>query len=684
MKLNTFLNRENIATKHAILFEKDIEIERFDPYRLVFIQAVERNYPFSSEIYELFFIEQTVNFLNFYKIEMMSHLHLTNQYISKKCIFQVFRETNRIDINNNENCKFMNINSLKKLSMFKNNDNLQKEILKLGYDRNVYVCILHSDYFHFCAGKYCQFLKKLNDKEYENICRVSGNIVTIKKYNPYVNDNYQFTAREKGENELNGMFEHINREDVLIKRKIKKDRNTTIYTKISYQYEGKDIFSIEEYDKIKKMFRNIIRDVIEYKDIKELVWENLYEIYNKFLHDNIIYCTATQEKIKKKRKNTMMRNKLQLPVRRKVMRRRKRKLIPGNFDKNSSNKLRFEGNIKREKDFITKKKEFFLFIKKVKKIQSVRILTFTTMNNVASSSVNISLSSIQNKPISKNAYIVDNIKLKWYTQAIKLENIKLKIEEPILFQFLFLFTERVQRVIVLDIDKEIFLRNKNHPYLIHSSRDFLDGLEYKVNLIRRLCPGLFRIIMSLDDLKNKALDKYSSLKTIIKDMHNKSRMVNFSNIRDKYLKLNYKENYLDETISDEKVLEIAEKMYWCEKQCLSHPFYEAFGTSELTKEIIYVGCIYLSQTGLKLTKTTNEVILPKDQLLCKRGYLIPQNKLGSFLTTRRNVSDGINFIKKILLSKCKIMPVHEVSFLHWKEKHSELTYSSSIREKNWL
>jgi len=111
-------------------------------------------------------------------------------------------------------------------------------------------------------------------------------------------------------------------------------------------------------------------------------------------------------------------------------------------------------------------------------------------------------------------------------------------------------------------------------------------------------------------------------------------------------------------------------MFWCEEMCESHPYIKKNGPGELTQEIIYIGCIYLLQTGLDYNNKFP--LIEKHPLLSRRGYLVPQNMLGQLLTNRKNVSIGTDSLKNVLISLCKIRPIENVSFLYWKKHFSQL------------
>ena len=224
---------------------------------------------------------------------------------------------------------------------------------------------------------------------------------------------------------------------------------------------------------------------------------------------------------------------------------------------------------------------------------------------------------------------------------------------------------------MLDSDrgKELSLRNFNHPWLSKASPKFLRNLGHKVHFIRRICPGKFRLEMLAEDFRKACCDKYSTLKSFLKHTILKDRIPNYWDcehlLEDDFMKF-----FLHDTICDELILEIAEIMFWCEEMCESHPYIMKNGPGELTQEIIYIGCIYLLQTGLDYDN--KYPIIEKHPLLSRRGYLVPQNMLGQLLTNRKNVGIGTENLKNVLLSLCKIRPLEQVSFLYWKKNLSQL------------
>ena len=569
-------------------------------------------------------------------------------------------------------------------------------------DKDVYVCLTHrtdnrksikklSVYTHICKSNFC--IDRIVGKDGQ-FCPISHRILRNRILQPYQQNSGMSFEKRKG--------------SVGKRMNIKK-----IYANIfHYEYNGLKLENINVEKNILEI-QNLYNDYLLVQNLHTFVWcqYNKYQsmIYDtKHGQDGILYCnkiiTKENGRLIGKRGNhnnnqhlfdendgsgktrggggggRRGRKKIKdtIPIRQKKLKRKHRVKNTQHYNKRTSDQLRGNYNI-RDRNLKSKFTKFPKFVKKINHVsESVTIFPYTHLLEVKNliDETNKNAYPKMFYPLSQSSHYVDPHPLTWMIISEGINDIQFRMDNPWLFYFCFLNLPQLQGVIELDTGNELILRDVDHPFLKKSSDDFLRHLHRKIRFIKRICPGLFRIIMMKDEIKKECNDKISSLKTYFKLMHNKKCIPSLNHIQE-LLTYDYKNLNLHITISDEFVLEIAEIMFWCEKMCKIHPNFKRYGAGELTEEILFVGTIYLMQTGLQYTipNTCHTIeILPQHPKLSQQNYLIPQNKSATILTNRSDLSSGIKFIKTLLLTLCKIMPPQHVSFLYWKSQHEELNY----------
>jgi hypothetical protein len=241
-------------------------------------------------------------------------------------------------------------------------------------------------------------------------------------------------------------------------------------------------------------------------------------------------------------------------------------------------------------------------------------------------------------------------------------------DNEILNYLWFLDVGDVRAVIDIDMDCETTLKNKNHPWLKNSTPDFINKLPSMVRIIRQLGTGGYRLATMIDEIVTRCKTMYAKLKAKHREPYTNMCMMSWDDV-EHLLYYDYTAERLNETMSDELVLEIAEVMYWFRQQCQLHPLFDSHRLPEMNEDIIYIGILYLLQTGFGN-------YLPKVPQLSERWYLVPKNKVGKFLNeesdARSYISVGRKLCKMILSNESKILPNGAVSFNLWKKDHSEL------------
>ncbi|MHA1682024.1 MAG: hypothetical protein ACTSUE_13885 [Promethearchaeota archaeon] len=634
--------------KHSLHHLLKMREEGIDEFKPIFSLAVTRNYPFSNKVKKLYNIMRTCEF-------MLSYPYFSNKAYSHNVMHdcssqQMYNDT-----------LFMNLEELYSLehsrpghdSMFSTVGIFQKFCMEREFSNDVSICKEHKDHVHICEYPHCSAFLQINTGRME--CFISNKkSIDSKNQSQFQIPRAQITQHQHDHKDI-----------------------VPFYDDKIYRFNGHVLPINNKIPTLITKLGNLCKNWFLLKSLQTLVW-NQYEQYNKMIKDQICVCEVITKK--KKRKKREKKPKVQkLRVTRRVINRKKRKIVQGLLSQSTSEKLRWISSTK-DKKFETKRKLFYSILAKVEQYSKVTIITHTHFKKASevkksssspprppSSSLPESSLHDYQKPMSLEAHYVDTTKPTWTLSS----NSTLQVDEPYIFYFNFLLTREVQNVLSLDQDRIFRLKRDDHPLLRGTSKKFKDGLARKIHFIRRLCPGLFRIIMMTPEIKKNCIEKYSIVKSNLRTLHTEKKIPSLSDERS-LLEYNYREHYLHKTISDEIVLEIAEHMFWCEEMCMSHPSFQKHG-SELSAEYIMIGILYFMQKGLRYKGY--HIIIPIHPILSKRGYIPSQNRLTTFYTNRSDVGTGIELLKDVLFGLCAIRPLSEVAFLEWKSQHSQIRYS---------
>jgi len=644
--------------------------EKVDIYRPTFSLAVQRTYPFSEETLTLYKIHKTVEFMNFLKNNILRKMMISG--FNRKNVLK-FCHISRSDPNNKKRkkkkdidlkkiqCKIMNLSQLVELSksVFNVKDLSTNELsilcnlyltpqLKVfieqrEFQKSVYICLYHDSVVHVCEERFCSEVIKCKD---ERRCSISMKSTTLIEDSPKP-------------------WEHDCVDFSVYNRKKCQYGKQNFYEDGMFRYNGKPLNVNSKW--ITKRLRKLFTNVVDIAELSAFIWAQ-YNMFNSMVKEDIITCEKVTDTVKKKRRRRKPK-KRKMPKKRKQPRRKKRKSVKGHFDKYIKEKFKKSKTIS-DKNFKLKKKKFLKLLKEIEENENLMIVNFTSMIKFKCYSKTVMEGDFDKSfyaPMSRQSFYVDPIPESW---DIPYEKVKTRIKKHYLFYMSFLRFPEYKKVIDSDLNKELSLRNLEHPYLQKASKEFIDELPQKISIIRRLCPGLFRLIMFHTEIIKECNEKFSAVKNSLKALHKKEYVPDYGDFY-KNLRYNPRKHYFHSTISDELMLQISEVMFWGEKMCLSHPNVSLCNSTELTKEIIYIGILYLLKTGLKKNGKT---IIPKHPLLAKRGYLASQHELSSYLTNRKDASKGPDKVTNILINFCDMYPNSEVSFLEWKRKNSQLTY----------
>ena len=545
-----------------------------------------------------------------------------------------------------------------------------------NFCNDVYICLYHADYIHVCRNDFCDQRIKTTDSIKCKISLVSNQLI-IHTLCPWENDRADCAYQSKKVNvRLIGL--------------------KNMFTNPSFRSNGVNLNVNVKW--ITDHLKIIINPTIIYKQMKYFIMRQ-YDMFKKMMDEKIMLCeNITDDFVKPQQKKRSARGRKsrgkkrkKIPTRRKPQRRKRRRVVGGRLNKQSSIKIR-KSKSTSDKNFMRRKKIFLEFLNDTEEIRSLKILSYTHVLKVKeiiekNDTWTRQLRSINynnnpqdefqqvhhhhqqyiSKPLSLNSFYVDPLPTLW---LIPYQKFTTRIDKPILlYMRQFLLNQRVQNVIKQDLGNELSLRCDSHKWVEESSEDFIKSLPSIISFIRRLLPGLFRIIMFFNDVKKKFNKKYSKMKSTLKAHHRKKYMPSQESVEE-FTKFNFSEYFYDFTVSDEFILEIAEYLYWCKITCENHEIVKRYGFGDMTEEIVYIGGIYLRKYGLKFKNRIT--IIPKHPLLEKRWFLVPQNKLARVLAKRSDASKGVEMVSNILTSKCNINGASEVSFLNWKMKHGQL------------
>jgi len=634
------------------------EIE-FIEYEKIVSLAELRQYPFIEEarvvldIYKG--IKPLISIINRIRDTFMNHLKFMKP---PKCLIKSRTRINK--------CNIVNIHRLRKMYYDKwPNDRKFDRVLTMN--NKFHLCMHHVGNFHICENYFC--MRKEVTRE-GTVCRISGN---------------------RTETFASNIYDAQCGSAIFNKKSFIPKAFKTFHNFLYTTQDG----TILELGNLPNMLSNsLYKECMVFKDLSDYMKAQI-DFYKKLIETNVTFCgkqlkKKSRKKKKKKKggsKNVTKRGgttskdvdnddesggggrkkQNKTKTQGKIIQRRrksgksKKKRDRGEPKKNNSHRV---VKSKSTKNFVIKETKLFQIIERVNEIKHFEVMSIT--HAIKRFSYENSESEFYPSK-SRDSRYVNPHRLGW---DVSLGNLQTGIEfdDPIMFYLWFLDLSEIKEIIEVDRNSITSLRDPNHPWIRNSNSEFKTMLPNMVKIIKKLCPGLYRLIMIMDTILNECKTKLSELKSILKESHTNQSIVNTSDI-DHLLKYHYEKYYLHKTISDELVLEIAEIMYWCRKQCETHPRFSECNQPEMNEDVIYIGCLYLLQGGLGN-------IIPKHPLLSNRWFLAPKNKTGLFIAepnSRSDVSTGRLLVKQILCSKCKIMPFERVSFMMWKRNHSELS-----------
>lgn len=599
-----------------------------DPIGSLLHKAVEKHYPYAEQIQSFHYIFKTASAL----------LSNTTNTICHHCALWNPESPTH-------NCNIVNIKHLH-ISF--------KEIQRKGYLSDVYVCLDHRmPMFHVCRARFCYPYKT-----------ESGSVCPITR--KQISQNYQSETYQNVTTNGKTQSTYISRKWV---------RVGAYSTKTVYTTDKNVKINVND---ITILLNELHRPNLYLQHIKTNLLKCI-NYYNLLFKKKVTQCIQLHQKpikVKPAVKIVSLKKKVKkkrILKRRKAPRRRKKHLPAGSLNLPANQKLiHWIDGTKTDKTFVNQRRRFERFLTLVRASRHDICIPYNSLISCVEQTT-------QHHLISDDAMRVDPTNLSWYFPGNETV-LYTEFKDPLILYFYFLNLPDIKRVIKRDKHCELILRNKDHPMLRADTtvqKEFLKGLGRKVHFIKRLTPGLFRLYMMFNDIKKQATEKIATARGIIKNLHNKEYMPNVEDLIAYAPGYNYdyKKYYLHETISDELVIEIAEVMHWAEKMCEKHPYYVLYNATEMTEEIVYIGCLFLLQEGLHYNEQT---ILPKHPILSQREYLVPPNRLNMVLTNRKNVGTGVKLLKNTLTNLCNIFPIHEIAFLQWKMKNKILVVPEHI------
>lgn len=668
---------------------KDSEKEKIDQYFLTFEVAVKRTYPYAEEILFLYKILRMVQMMFWYSEKLFKKRF--KNVTSECCIGG--------NGSKHGSCNIMRLDNLynkcvdKTKNSIMHTKTLEDHRMLFELNSDVYVCLTHTDRIHICFGRYCssvdhgamckigyvqrtQMIFAVFDsgnrgvvfQKDRSVEKRRGKLKKSKARGEYEQFMYKGVDGKVGPKYRTGKYKKKTKQELL------KENRKTYY----YSYNWKKL-SISE-DFILRGLSKVKNDCIIVNELEMFIM-GVYEIYDKMIKHCILKCDkifinqnnefAFSRKFKKykgKKRVNSSKPKLLISNKTKKPKRKLRKVTHGSLNYSGSKKLGFDK--KKEDSWKNKKKKFYKFLDMLKKTENVNIVTYTHIVKAREHVKSLKGLDpvVAYKHSSRTSFFVDNKDEFW---SIPYDEFETSIGNDIYGQyFSFLLEKNIYRNIMLDKDSEITLRCLNNEMLKYSSEEFKSRLHKMVLIIRKLCPGLFRIISMFEEVLKTCKDKYSKLKRYLKYSYKKGYMPSWCDI-EKYLSYDYRKYYLDIFISDVTTIQFAEVMFWGYKMCSNHPEAERYPQTELIEDAIYIGVLYAFKKGIRYD---SRMLLDPNPILDRENWLFPEQKVAMVDINRKMVGSGDTSVKNMLISKARIEGFYKVSFLHWKQKHSEIYY----------
>jgi len=520
---------------------------------------------------------------------------------------------------------------------------------------DVFVCLKHRSTVHLCSERCTKHVQTVDAM----LCPISMRRRAVMQADEFENV------------DVKGVKTSVRVVSIPLERR----RKRRIRRKVSFRFDGRRVSLGHE-----RMQRNLSRLDTCVPSLAELrgVVSAQCKAYTRLVRRGVTSLEKVVHKVHDAKRNRA--TAAEVPKRRKpTKRRRSRRQVAGQFDRSSTEKISVAASSQTNRKFHVKKREFVKIYRLVVHYSAVRVVHYTQVQRALRSSARSARDPNFDRPGTAESLFVDPAPCKWLI-PMREESLCTLTKNPSMFYLQFLLNSDIRSVIMRDMNREFSLHSEIQPRLLDAPKEFLDGLPDKIHFIRRLTPGLFRIIMLLDEIKKDAVDKYNSLKDALTNRHKRERSVAEEDLWDLTRQYDYKRDYLHVTCSDNFLLELAEVLYWAETTCKKHPAFETAST-DISYEMIYVGTLYHMQLGLRVRDVD---LIPKDVVLQRRNVLVPQCRLGLFRINRQDVTKGMEYVKNILLNLCKILPIEEVAFPLWKEKHGVLVPLEEFGEESLI
>jgi len=201
---------------------------------------------------------------------------------------------------------------------------------------------------------------------------------------------------------------------------------------------------------------------------------------------------------------------------------------------------------------------------------------------------------------------------------------------------------------ILKISNQHYLKN-----IFQNNNEIYRLSIISIEIIKKLCPGPYRLCIETPNILTICRKSYRSL--ISREKLNFSKgivseycfMLEKSTFNDKRYKL-----ILDETISDQRVLEITEIIIWFWKVCKRSPYLNGNKNAECLNMTNHcIAMIYLLSEGYKYSMHT---MIPQIPFLTRVGYLLPKNSLNDYGMKRYFQNVGQNLILKCITEYCEL------------------------------
>lgn len=535
-----------------------------------------------------------------------------------------------------------------------------------GFSWDVFVCLSHRGLVHRCSEICTSFIQTRDSM----VCPISLRRRAIMQV-----DEFEDVT-------VNGAKQSVRVTHIPLGRRKNGRRRLR---KVFFRFDGR-ILSLG-YDRMIQEVGDISTSIAPLLEMRRVV-EKQKATYNRLIRKGVTSLETIVKHVNEPRKKEPMSSQSIVPKRRKNTRRRRkrrrnRRHVSGQFNRSSTEKMSVTTSSRMDQKFATKKREFVKTYRSIINYSAVRVINYTHVHKViAASALRDKITVPWERPSTAESLVVNPIPPQWLVPWQK-ESICTLTKKPEMFYMQFMLNDDIKSVILRDMNKEFSLRSEIQPRLLDAPEEFRKGLAEKVRFIRKLMPGLFRIIVMIAEIEKESLNRFNTLRNILTKRHEQGKAIEEEDIWDLVAEYDYKRNYLHKTCSDNMILEIAELLYWAEITCNKHPMIDSTNTTstEITREMIFVGTLFHTQLGLSIGDID---LIPKDIVICNRNVLVPQNTLGQVNVDRQNVTKGMRYVKDILVNLCNILPIEEVSFMLWKEKHSVLVPLEEFGEESLI